>query len=47
MRCELEGVPDTDIGNYNAYRNVELLLHYLSVCDSRLEGIQEENSVEV
>ena len=47
MQCELEGVPDTDVGNYNDDRNVELLLHYLSVCDSRLEDIQEEKSVEV
>ncbi len=47
MQSELEGVPDPDIGDYNDYCNVELLLHYLSVCDSRLEDIQEEKNVEV
>ncbi len=42
---EFEVVPETDIGNFDAYRNVELLLDYLSRCDSRLQVIQE-NSVD-
>ena len=41
----VEVVPETDIGNFDAYRNVELLLDYLSRCDSRLQVIQE-NSVD-
>jgi hypothetical protein len=43
---EFKVVPETDIGNFDAYRNVELLLDYLSGGDSRLEVIQEENSVD-
>jgi hypothetical protein len=41
---EFEVAPEPDICNFDAYHNLELLLDYLSGCDSRLEDIEEENS---
>jgi hypothetical protein len=41
---EFEVALEPDICNFDAYHNVELLLDYLSGCDSRLEDIEEENS---
>jgi hypothetical protein len=46
--CELKVVPDTDTGNYHDDHNAVqlLMIDALSGIDSRLEVIQEENSVD-